>query len=155
MLHFANFEKIENCSIFIDCDSVFPPTEIFPFCKLHDRNQLKLQLLPAKHNSTVSEETTALPASYDLRDYGLLTSIKNQGDTNTCWAHAAMASAESNMLKTGLADEILEETELDLSEAHFFRFPEKDANGAKTNQTPSIIRVSMTVLMGIPVLITI
>jgi len=76
-----------------------------------------------KPTETVSaEETNGLPASYDLRDYGLLTSIKNQGDTNTCWAHAAMASAESNMLKTGLANEILEKTELDLSESHLAWF---------------------------------
>ena len=40
----------------------------------------------------------ALPARYDLRDYGRITSVKNQGIPGPCWAFAALAAAESNYL---------------------------------------------------------
>lgn len=33
-----------------------------------------------------------------------ITSIKNQNPYGTCWAHAAMASAEADLWKKGLAD---------------------------------------------------
>jgi len=55
-----------------------------------------------------------LPASYDLRDYKLITPVKNQmgllpdgsSDINStvglCWAFAGLNSLESNMLKQGI-----------------------------------------------------
>ncbi len=52
-----------------------------------------------------------LPSSFDLRDYGLVSTVKNQKNYGTCWAHAAMASAESSYLKKN-------HQELDLSELH-------------------------------------
>ena len=39
------------------------------------------------------------PVKYDLRDYGLVTSVKNQGDYFNCWAFAAVGSLESCYLK--------------------------------------------------------
>ncbi len=58
-----------------------------------------------------------LPESFDLRDEGVITSVKNQGETGTCWAHAGLAAAESNMVMNGLAD-----TSIDLSETHLVWF---------------------------------
>lgn len=58
-----------------------------------------------------------IPSKYDLRDYGWSTSVKDQGQTGTCWAHASLAAAESNMIKKGLAD-----SDIDLSESHMVWF---------------------------------
>ena len=44
----------------------------------------------------------ALPSRYDLRDYGRVTSIKNQGVPGPCWAFAALGAMESNYLTQNL-----------------------------------------------------
>lgn len=60
----------------------------------------------------------ALPARYDLRDRGYVTSAKNQ-NYNNCWSYSAMGSIESAYLKrTGTA--------LDLSEMHLSWFAYND-----------------------------
>ncbi|MCQ1535575.1 PKD domain-containing protein [Methanosarcina sp. KYL-1] len=41
-----------------------------------------------------------LPAVYDLRSEGLVTPVKNQGNTGSCWAFASTASLESYLLGT-------------------------------------------------------
>lgn len=50
---------------------------------------------------------------YNLRDEGLLTSVKDQNPYGTCWTFATMASAESSILKNGY------EKNPDLSELQF------------------------------------
>ncbi|WP_455645648.1 C1 family peptidase [Methanosphaera sp.] len=42
---------------------------------------------------------SSIPAAYDSRDYGYVTSIKNQGPDGNCWAFASIATLESNILK--------------------------------------------------------
>ena len=83
-------------------------------------------LLTTVGDSALYEAEASLPVAYDLRTESCVTSVKNQKRTETCWAHAAIASAESNMLKTGLADTVMKENnltgELDLSEAHLVWF---------------------------------
>lgn len=43
-----------------------------------------------------ARKAASLPSSYDLRDYNLETSIKDQGVTGACWAFAAIKASESN-----------------------------------------------------------
>jgi C1A family cysteine protease len=45
-------------------------------------------------------EGPALEPRYDLRDYGLVTPVKNQGQYGTCWAFASFASLESTGIPT-------------------------------------------------------
>jgi len=40
-----------------------------------------------------------LPASYDARDEGIVTSAKNQGSCGSCWAFASVGAMESHILK--------------------------------------------------------
>lgn len=55
---------------------------------------------PLKYSfDTASQKAVSLPAKYDLRDYGYVSTVKDQGFLGSCWAHAALASLESNTLK--------------------------------------------------------
>ncbi len=58
-------------------------------------------------------KATVIPASYDLRDKGILTPVKNQEQTGTCWIHGGLAAGETSLILKGIAD-----TSLNLSEAH-------------------------------------
>lgn len=53
----------------------------------------------------------SLPASYDLRDEGLVTRAKDQGALGSCWSFAAMGCIESRWIKLGYG-------KYDLSEQH-------------------------------------
>ena len=64
------------------------------------------------------EEGASLPSKYDSREKGIVTSVKNQYSTGSCWAFAAISAAETSMLKKGLA----EAEPLDFSEAHLTWF---------------------------------
>lgn len=79
-----------------------------------DKNKLngdKLSLNNNDFSSYVMEEgktykivnpipsSTKLPSSYDYRKLGYVTSVKNQGNKNSCWAFAANAAVESSILK--------------------------------------------------------
>ena len=46
------------------------------------------------------EEIGYLPISFDLRDYGFVTPVKDQAGSGSCWAFASTAALESFLLKT-------------------------------------------------------
>lgn len=49
--------------------------------------------------------TASLPAKYDPRSKNSLTTIKNQFQTGTCWAFAALSCTESNLIQKGLENQ--------------------------------------------------
>lgn len=64
---------------------------------------------------TLSEEITDYPASYDLRELGYVSPIRNQSPYGSCWTFGALASLESTTRK-------LMGQELDLSERYMMYF---------------------------------
>ena len=70
-----------------------------------------------------------LPASYDLRDSGVITSIKDQGNSGACWAFGTLKSAESNAIRKGF----LTKNHADFSENHlaWFAFHPSERGGDK------------------------
>lgn len=79
---------------------------------------------------------SVLPDAYDMREQGELPGVRNQGQWGTCWAHAAIASVETNMVKNGLANV----GSVDYSERHLSYFSHKrnaalgDGTDNKDNQ---------------------
>lgn len=64
---------------------------------------------------------TTLPEKYDLRERGVVTSVKNQAKVGSCWAFSTIACMESSMIWQGYgrADDI------DYSEAHLAWFSQR------------------------------
>ncbi|MBO5484026.1 MAG: Ig-like domain-containing protein [Lachnospiraceae bacterium] len=73
------------------------------------------EVVPLSKKETSSRKQAAnLPISYDSRETGMITSIKNQGVTGSCWAFGALKSLEASCITNGLYS--LESA--DLSENH-------------------------------------
>ena len=53
---------------------------------------------PAPAASLPKAAPKALPSSYDLRDYGKVSSVQDQGDYGNCWTFATFGSMESCLL---------------------------------------------------------
>ncbi len=71
--------------------------------------------------------TVTFPARFDLRDEGMLTSMKNQNPWGTCWAHATIGSLESGVLMGGGAS--LDLSEWHLANTHGFDYSTKNGDG--------------------------
>ncbi len=54
-------------------------------------------------------------SSFDGRQFGYITSAKNQQDRNICWAYAAIGAAEASILREGI-DDTANKDNLDLDE---------------------------------------
>ncbi|MBQ7561348.1 MAG: putative Ig domain-containing protein [Synergistaceae bacterium] len=90
---------------------------------------------PPREDSDGKVKTLSIPETYDLRSVSgksYVTSVKNQGDYGTCWAHAAIGAMESNYLVNGGST-------LDLSEMHlaWYTFKNSDKTQALYNMTSS------------------
>ncbi|MBQ1631868.1 MAG: hypothetical protein II049_03520, partial [Clostridia bacterium] len=95
--------------------------------------------------SGIEPKRDTLPSSYDSRNYNYVTSVKNQNPYGSCWAHAAMASVESYMIKHGVEvgnTGSAATTSLNLSETQhcFFNYSSAyDAEGMLTGDKTTLL----------------
>lgn len=66
-----------------------------------------------------------LPESYSSVEQGYITSVKNQGDTGTCWAHAAIAACEASLIKNNGYTKDLNLSELNLAFSSYHTMTDK------------------------------
>ncbi len=64
---------------------------------------------------------STIPASYDSRETGVITEVKNQGNTGNCWIFATTSALESSSIVNGITSA----EDSDFSEAHFSWFASK------------------------------
>ena len=106
---------------------------------------LSVGIISIKTTPAMAEDA-ALPAKYDSRDYGCITSKKVQYG-GTCWAFASIAAAESSLIRTGLAD-----SSIDLSEFHLAYYTYHDFHDplgvADTSPAESWSDIPTTMMYG-------
>lgn len=85
---------------------------IMPFmCKISGVNLVE---------SNVSSMGSTNVSKFDLRTIGKVTSVKNQENTNSCWAFATNSSLESNLLVNNYGEYDLSESHMELSTQNTF-----------------------------------
>ena len=67
--------------------------------KMEKSNGAVTVSLPEANGAEVPD--TDLPAKFDLRETGTLTSVKNQGSLGSCWTFAAIACVENSVARNG------------------------------------------------------
>lgn len=102
-----NFEYYEN-----NYDgAVFDLQDSYPFCFYNTNYYYEIDTnysVPLLNYTP--EVVTDLPSSYDSRDYGYITSVKNQGQGGNCWAFSGIATLEACLKKaTGIDYDFSEE----------------------------------------------
>ena len=78
---------------------------------------------PSKNKSRL-KSAQALPATYDLRDENLVTSVKDQGALGSCWTFGVVGALESNWLVNGYGEFDLSEE--NMATCHGFEWQKND-----------------------------
>ena len=82
----------------------------FAFTKFTHRFDAGSEKYPVSMLDSVASHSTYVPSSYDGRDYGYLTSVKDQADGGNCWAFSGIATLEACIKKiTGIEYDFSEE----------------------------------------------
>ena len=61
-------------------------------------------LFPSAEQSEGAFEEIAKLEKYDGRSVGIITPVRDQGDSNLCWSYSSSSASEASILKSGLTD---------------------------------------------------
>lgn len=79
----------------------FPPSTKFLCDAYADaENTYRIQTLEQLRAADAAD--IAELSKYDSRDYGIVTPVKDQKDSDLCWAYAAVAASEISILRSGI-----------------------------------------------------
>ncbi len=67
---------------------------------IKDNYNTTVTLIDVMNTQEVEEENIIIPSSYDSRDYGYVTSVKDQLNSGSCWAFGTLATLESALLRS-------------------------------------------------------
>lgn len=112
-------------SILVDDDGNIVPEE-------DDKQEVStsgFDITPLEEESA-TVKATDIPTSWDSRDKGLVTSVKNQSPFGTCWSFSFCAAAESSLIAQGYETK----DSVDLSESHLVYF--RDGNYVEDSTIP-------------------
>ena len=112
-------------SILVDDDGNIVPEE-------DDKQEVStsgFDITPLEEESA-TVKATDIPTSWDSRDKGLVTSVKNQSPFGTCWSFSFCAAAESSLIAQGYETK----DSVDLSEMHLVYF--RDGNYVENSTIP-------------------
>lgn len=98
-------------SVLTQQSDLFGEKTVYGYIPVHKRI-LNKKDLGSDRMKMSNDRLEKLPASYDAREEGLLTEIKDQGVLELCWVFASIGAMEANILKKEL------EPDPDLSEYH-------------------------------------
>ena len=106
-------------------------TDTNPILNYHGEEEIKVSSLQELEPGADHGD---LAASYKSP---YITAIKDQNPYGTCWAHAAMASAEADLWKKGLADSTIDLSEWQL--AYFFFHTVEDPLGGTAGDSVTVV----------------
>ena len=87
---------------------------------------------PIEYNvRTETVSAAGLPTSYDARNYGYVTAIKDQAGAGSCWAFGSISCMESSMIRQGYGTA----SGTDYSEAHLVWFTKRARVTGSTDTT--------------------
>jgi len=93
--------------------------------------------------ASMEASASSYPATYDLRDQGRVTAVKDQGGAGSCWAFATLASLESYLLPGESTDYSENNMKNILSNSYFEGFDRAwDAGGNRDMSTAYLARWS-------------
>ena len=88
-------------NVFNFTDNTFENNSAYQFVNVYNKTKVNLTIGNGNYTIYTLNQTfnSTIPSSYDLRDYGWVSPVKDQLKGGNCWAFAALAALESCILK--------------------------------------------------------
>ncbi len=88
-------------NVFNFTDNTFENNSAYQFYNVYNKTKVNLTIGNGNYTLYTLNQTfnSTIPSSYDLRDYGWVSPVKDQIKGGNCWAFAALAALESCILK--------------------------------------------------------